>query len=98
LPLILRMIQISGAKQKRSYFFCRSKAAVGRRFIAPRDSKQDEPSMLHRHTAPVCAENLDSNILMMKPTDQGMREDTPDALNRREMADLCLTRCVFPSS
>ena len=54
--------------------------------------------MLHRHTAPVCAEKLDSNILMVKPTDQGMREDTPDALNRREMADLCLTRCVFPSS
>ena len=30
---------------------------------------------------PVCAEKLDSNILVMQPTDHGMRHDTADLLD-----------------
>jgi hypothetical protein len=30
----------------------------------------------------VCAENSDSNVLVMKPTDQGVRHDASDLLNR----------------
>jgi hypothetical protein len=33
--------------------------------------------------APVCAENLDS-LLVMQPADQGMRPDTSDPLNRAQ--------------
>jgi hypothetical protein len=31
---------------------------------------------------PVCAENSDSNVLVMQPTDHGMRHDASDPLNR----------------
>ena len=30
---------------------------------------------------PVCAEKLDSNILVVQPTDHGMRHDTADLLD-----------------
>ena len=50
------------------------KAAVfvlwaGDTLIAPRD-------------IPVCAENSDSNVLVMQSTDHGMRHDASDPLNR----------------
>ena len=32
-------------------------------------------------SCPVCAEKLDSNILVMQPTDHGMRHDTADLLD-----------------
>ena len=31
--------------------------------------------------APVCTENLDSDVLMMQPADQGMRHNSSDPLN-----------------
>jgi hypothetical protein len=33
-------------------------------------------------STPVCTEKLDSDVLVMKPPDQGMRHDATDRLNR----------------
>jgi len=43
---------------------------------------------------PVCTENSDSDVLMMQSTDQGMRYDAPDPLNRAKAgASLSRERC-----
>ena len=55
---------------------------------APLQSLLDCAGMSDRHLTrigrltAVCAENSDSNVLVMQPTDHGMRHDASDPLNR----------------
>jgi hypothetical protein len=45
-------------------------------------ARSGAPEGARKKTRGVCAENSDSNVLVMQPTDHGVRYDTSDPLNR----------------